>query len=244
DELLLFMHHVRYSHLLHSGKTVIQHIYDSHYEGAEEAARFVDQWKSLKGSIDDRRYDEILERLEYQAGHAEVWRDAICDWFLHESRIPDAKGRAGHFPGRIEAERMTLEGYAVQEINPWEAASRAKAVSCKRESECRASFDFGGKAGRYDIAVRYFDQNNGASRFKLFVAGREIDHWTADAKLPTDKLDSHSATRRLIEGVPLRPGVQIRIEGLPDGGESAAVDFVEVRPARAVKSLKRRQSVL
>src|SRR5207247_1463995 len=34
DELLLFMHHVPYTHVLKSGKTVIQHIYDSHYEGA------------------------------------------------------------------------------------------------------------------------------------------------------------------------------------------------------------------
>ena len=35
DDLLLFMHHVPYTYVLHSGKTVIQSIYDSHYEGAE-----------------------------------------------------------------------------------------------------------------------------------------------------------------------------------------------------------------
>ena len=39
DEILLFMHHVPYTHVLHSGKTVIQHIYDVHYQGADEAAR-------------------------------------------------------------------------------------------------------------------------------------------------------------------------------------------------------------
>jgi len=44
DELLLWMHHVPYTHALHSGKTVIQHIYDTHYQGAEEAAVFVRQW--------------------------------------------------------------------------------------------------------------------------------------------------------------------------------------------------------
>ena len=38
DDLLLFMHHVPYTHRLHSGKTVIQYLYDSHYEGAEAAA--------------------------------------------------------------------------------------------------------------------------------------------------------------------------------------------------------------
>src|SRR5262249_40101601 len=48
DELLLFFHHVPYAHVLHSGKSVIQHIYDSHYEGAEHAQQFVQQWKILK----------------------------------------------------------------------------------------------------------------------------------------------------------------------------------------------------
>ena len=41
DELLLFFHHVPYSYKLHSGKTVIQHIYDSHYDGASRAAALV-----------------------------------------------------------------------------------------------------------------------------------------------------------------------------------------------------------
>ena len=36
-----------------------------------------------------------LVRLEYQAGHAIVWRDAICNWFLRTSGIPDEKGRVG-----------------------------------------------------------------------------------------------------------------------------------------------------
>ncbi|HKN60104.1 MAG TPA: alpha-glucuronidase family glycosyl hydrolase, partial [Candidatus Acidoferrales bacterium] len=35
DNLLLFFHHVPYTYVLHSGETVIQHIYDSHYAGAE-----------------------------------------------------------------------------------------------------------------------------------------------------------------------------------------------------------------
>ena len=38
DELLLFFHHVPYGHVLHSGDTVIQHIYDTHFAGVEEVA--------------------------------------------------------------------------------------------------------------------------------------------------------------------------------------------------------------
>ena len=50
------MHHVPYTHVLHSGKTVIQHIYDSHYDGAAEAAQFVERWRALEGR-DRRRRD-------------------------------------------------------------------------------------------------------------------------------------------------------------------------------------------
>src|SRR5947209_8727668 len=93
DELLLFFHHVPYKHVLHSGKTVIQHIYDSHYEGVEQAQDFIGQWKNLEGHIDGERYRDILARLEFQAGEAARWRDTICQWIYQLSGIADQKGR-------------------------------------------------------------------------------------------------------------------------------------------------------
>ena len=86
DDLLLFMHHVPYTHRLHSGKTVIQSIYDSHYDGAQTAEGYPAQWESLKGRIDDQRFAAVLEQLQYQAGQAQVWRDAVVSWFLKEFR--------------------------------------------------------------------------------------------------------------------------------------------------------------
>src|SRR5208283_2017907 len=100
DELLLFFHHVPWTYVLHSGKTVIQHIYDSHYDGSTRAQTFPERWRELKGQIDAPRYEAVLKRLEYQAGHAIVWRDAVCDWFFKTSGIADARGRVGHHPGR------------------------------------------------------------------------------------------------------------------------------------------------
>ncbi|MFL6215876.1 MAG: alpha-glucuronidase family glycosyl hydrolase [Blastocatellia bacterium] len=232
DELLLFMHHVPYTHLLHSGKTVIQHIYDSHYEGAEAAAGFVSRWRALKGRIDEARYDDVLARLEYQAGHARVWRDSVCNWFLRKSSIADARGRAGHYPNRVEAEAMQLTGYRVTDITPWEAASGSKAIECAGgDHSCAASFRFNGKAGWYDLDVQYFDESDGRSAFKLFVGEQLVDEWRADDHLPTTKPDSHSSTRRRIRGLALRPGDVIRIEAVPDGSENASVDYVEINPA-------------
>lgn len=95
DELLLFFHHVPYTYVLHSGKTVIQHIYDSHYEGAKQAAQLAAQWETLQGRVDDSRYSEGLAMLEYQAREAVVWRDTICNWIRQLSGISDEKGRVG-----------------------------------------------------------------------------------------------------------------------------------------------------
>ena len=95
DDLLLFLHHVPYTFKLHSGKTVIQSIYDSHYKGAEAVEGYVRDWKSVQPHIDEHRFAEVLHQLEYQAGQAQVWRDAVTTWFLRASGIPDQQGRVG-----------------------------------------------------------------------------------------------------------------------------------------------------
>jgi alpha-glucuronidase len=230
DDLLLFMHHVPYAHQLHSGKTVIQSIYDSHYEGASAVVGYVRYWKQLAGSVDDRRFHDILAQLKYQAGQAEVWRDGVVNWFLRASRIPDAQGRAGHHPGRFEAEDMKLIGYVVTDVSPWEAASGGKAVACK-SAQCTASLRFDGAAGWYDLRVRYFDQNNGESRFRLWTGDQMVGEWIANDRIPTRNLDGSSSSLRIMRGIALRPGDEIRIEGIPDSQEAAALDYLEIRPA-------------
>ena len=227
DDLLLFLHHVPYTYKLHSGETVIQHLYDAHYQGADAVDNYIRQWKTLRGRIDDQRYADVLAQLQYQAGQAEVWRDAVNNWFLRASGIPDDKGRAGHHPGRFEAESMKLEGYTVVDVTPWEGASGGKAVSCPA-AQCVAGQRYDGAPGWYTIHVRYFDQIDGVSHFRLLVGEQLIDEWTAPDRLPTRRIDSSSSARRVVPGIALRPGDQIRIEGMPDGGETAALDYIEI----------------
>jgi len=106
DALLLFFHHVRYKHVLRSGKTVIQYVYDSHYDGADRARDFVAQWKAIEGHIDEERYRDILARFQYQAAQAILWRDTICTWIYGLSGIPDKNGRvaAARLPNRPSAQ--------------------------------------------------------------------------------------------------------------------------------------------
>ncbi|HEY8458530.1 MAG TPA: alpha-glucuronidase family glycosyl hydrolase [Actinopolymorphaceae bacterium] len=91
DELLLFMHKVPYTHVLHSGSTVIQHIYDSHFTGLERVLQFRRWWQALRKHIDPHRHAEVLERLDAQVTHATVWRDTIVSYFFGFSRILDER---------------------------------------------------------------------------------------------------------------------------------------------------------
>ena len=231
DQLLLFFHHVPYSYVLHSGKTVIQHIYDSHYEGEARATDYVRFWQTLKGEIDDERYAAVLARLEYQSGHAIVWRDTVCDYFFRLSGIADKESRVGHHPSRLEAESMQLAGYTPVAVTPWENASAGKAIECAspQGESCSAKFEFsGGVPGQYEIDVQYFDTNNGEAKFRLYVGNKLVDEWAANDHLPTTKIGGDSSTRRRIRGITLRPHDEVRIEGFPDHDERAALDYVEL----------------
>jgi alpha-glucuronidase len=232
DELLLFFHHVPYTYKLHSGKTVIQHIYDSHYLGAREAEQFVRDWDSLKGKIDNGVYTDMHTRLEYQAGHAIVWRDAIVQYFFKLSGVADAKGRAGHFAGRLEAEDARLTGYKVIDVTPWEDASGGKAVSCEGATRCAAEWTYSGAAGRFDIAVQYFDLQGGAAKFTYSVNGEAKVSWAANAVLPSRHAHGDNSTRYVVRGAALKPGDVIRVDATPDGDDPAALDYVEVIPAK------------
>jgi len=126
---------------------------------------------------------------------------------------------------------MELAGYQPQKIKPWEAASGETAVVCP-VAKCSASTRFEGVPGWYELRVQYFDMPKGTSRFHLFVNDQEIDEWVANDKAPARKLDASASTRRAINGIQLRRGDQVRIEGIPDEGEQAPLDYIEIQPEK------------
>ncbi len=93
EELLLFFHHVPYTYVLKTGKTLIQHIYDTHFEGVEEVEAMRDRWKALKGRVPERAYACVAERFERQLLNAREWRDRVNTYFYRKCGIDDEKGR-------------------------------------------------------------------------------------------------------------------------------------------------------
>ncbi|MCM3360917.1 alpha-glucuronidase [Niallia sp. MER TA 168] len=93
DELLLFFHHVPYTHKLHSGETVIQHIYNTHFQGVEEVETFIKKWNELEGKVENWVFENVKERFQLQLENAMEWRDRINTYFYRKSGIADEKNR-------------------------------------------------------------------------------------------------------------------------------------------------------
>lgn len=93
DELLLFFHHIPYLWKLRSGKTVIQHIYDSHFEGVEMVDEMVERFRKLRGKLPQKAYERMMERFVHQKEHAREWCDQINAYFYRKSGISDERKR-------------------------------------------------------------------------------------------------------------------------------------------------------
>ncbi len=93
DNVLLFFHHVPYTHILHSGKTVIQHIYDTHFEGVEKVKQMTADWENFKEYVDTNTFRYVQERLQEQLRCACEWRDQVNTYFFRKSGITDKYGR-------------------------------------------------------------------------------------------------------------------------------------------------------
>ncbi len=91
EELLLFFHRVPYDRRLRSGVTLIQHIYDTHFEGVEEVEAMIREWDALEGTLHPEAFRSVAERLQTQLRDACEWRDVVNTYFCRKTGIPDGK---------------------------------------------------------------------------------------------------------------------------------------------------------
>jgi len=93
EEILLYFHRLPYDYKLKSGQTLIQYIYDTHFEGVEGVEGFIKTWDSLKELLPDCAYQSVAERLKRQLSNAREWRDVINTYFYRLTGTPDEHGR-------------------------------------------------------------------------------------------------------------------------------------------------------
>lgn len=91
DLLKLFFHRLPYDYRMSDGRTLVQRIYDDHFEGCEEAEKMLALLESVDFPEPDRGI--ILDRMKKQVLNAREWRDIINTFFHRLSGMPDEKGR-------------------------------------------------------------------------------------------------------------------------------------------------------
>lgn len=69
------------------------HIYDTHFEGVEEAEEARRVWAGLADLMEPAWHARVAERYEEQVRGAREWRDQVNSYFLRKSGIPDGRGR-------------------------------------------------------------------------------------------------------------------------------------------------------
>lgn len=93
EEMLLFFHRMPYDHVMKDGRTMIQRIYDDHFEGAEGAEQLLSDWNTLEGRLPADVFARVKAKLEKQVVNARNWRDIVNTYFHRYSGAEDAKGR-------------------------------------------------------------------------------------------------------------------------------------------------------
>lgn len=93
ENLLLFFHRIRYDYKMKNGKTLLQNIYDLHFEGAEDVEKMICLWEALKGELPEEVYARVRERFDRQYTNSKNWRDIVNTYFYRMTMTEDEKKR-------------------------------------------------------------------------------------------------------------------------------------------------------
>ncbi len=91
DELKLWFHRLRYDYVMADGRTLIQRIYDDHFEGYDWVEAAEQKLASLPLPEEDKAL--VMERIVRQKKNAREWRDVINSFFYRLSGVEDVHGR-------------------------------------------------------------------------------------------------------------------------------------------------------
>ena len=86
ENLLLWFHHVPWTHKMKSGRTLWEELNVRYNHGVKEVERYVTTWQNMKECLvaadgDDQRWREVDERLQHQLENAREWRDVCLKYF-------------------------------------------------------------------------------------------------------------------------------------------------------------------
>jgi alpha-glucuronidase len=92
EEYLLWFHHVPWTRKLKSGRNLWEEMCYKYYSGTDDVKRLQDQWNSLKGKVDQERFEQVKMLLTIQYEEACLWRNSCLLYFqtFSKMKIPES----------------------------------------------------------------------------------------------------------------------------------------------------------
>lgn len=136
---------------------------------------------------------------------------------------------------RPDAEALTIEAEGMELIEGFEAngnphASGGTMIQTDGAEISRARHALTAPAGRYDVAVRYFDEDDGVSVLSVRLDGRLVALWEWDEDRGTSIVEEASRAAHVIPCLELAPGMVLELVGFADGSEPLRVDAIALTP--------------
>ena len=103
DKYLLWFHHLPWDFKMKSGRTLWDELCYKYYQGADSVNWMIDRFSSIKGKIDNQRFEQVSAFLKIQQKEAIWWRNACLLYFQTFSKRP--------IPDEYEEPDKTLEYY-------------------------------------------------------------------------------------------------------------------------------------
>ena len=101
EDLLLWFHHVPWTRIMTSGRTLWDEICFRYDRGVKTARSYLSVWDDVKPYVDSERWEAVRAKLEIQERDARWWRDACLQYFGEFSGIP--------IPNEIEQPERPLD---------------------------------------------------------------------------------------------------------------------------------------
>lgn len=86
-KFLLWFHHVAWDHKLSTGKTLWDELCYQYQQGVDGINELANQWQSLKGQIDEERFNQVTMHFNIQKKEAKWWRDSGLAYFQTFSKM-------------------------------------------------------------------------------------------------------------------------------------------------------------
>ena len=88
ENLLLWFHHVPWTHKMKSGLTLWEEMCHHYDQGIKKVREYMDIWTAAKPYVDAERWEAVNAKLAIQEHDARWWRDACIQYFGEFSGLP------------------------------------------------------------------------------------------------------------------------------------------------------------